>query len=80
MNKILFGAFDPLYPNSLFSCANDDNIFGLRIVTRDDTTGALSEGRSLDRSNLKIGPIDSDRYFTVAWTHAGSRRASPGAG
>ena len=73
MDRILFGAFDPIYPNGLFSCANDDNIFGLRIVTRDDATGELSEGRSLDMTSLKIGPIDADRYFTVAWKHAGKQ-------
>lgn len=73
MDKILFGAFDPIYPNGLFSCANDDNIFGLRIVTRDEATGALCEGRTLDAATYKIGPIDGDRYFTFAWSHAGKQ-------
>ncbi|MBQ6121324.1 MAG: hypothetical protein IJI59_06240, partial [Clostridia bacterium] len=73
MADIVFGAFDPLYPNGLLSCVEGDNIFGLRVVTRDDETGALAEGRSLDMTTLRIGPMDGDRYFSVGWANAGKQ-------
>lgn len=73
MEQILFGAFDPLYPNGLISCANAENMFGVRLITRDEDSGALSEGRTLDFSHLKIGPIDADRYYQVSWLHGGKR-------
>ena len=75
MDKILFGAYDPLYPNGFISCANAENMFGVRLITRDEETGALSEGRTLDYSRLNIGPIDEGRFFHVGWTHGG-RHAS----
>ena len=68
--KILFGAFDPLSPNGLMSCANGEQLFGLRVVTL-GPGGELAERRSLDFDTLEPGPIDGDRYFTVRWRCAG---------
>ena len=73
MANVVFGAFDPRYPNGLFSCAERENIFGLRVVTRDDETGAISEGRSLDMKSLRIGPMNGEKHFSVSWALAGKR-------
>lgn len=73
MQAIRFGAFDPIYPCGLMSIACGDNIFGLRIVTRDEETGSLADGRTLDQTSLRIGPIDGDRHYALSWMHAGKQ-------
>lgn len=66
--EVRFGSFDAIYPNGLMSIAKGNNIFGMRMITRSETSGRLCYGHSLPFEKLKIGPIELEKYYRLEWT------------